>query len=80
MWCKWRVRKYYVLTLVAALLYIHSFRNYFLRSRVVTGSWDTTVNTTEEVLFFGSFILLGEDRKQTNCVIEMVAVKKIKAG
>lgn len=74
------VRKYCVLTVVAAFLYINSFRKYLLRSHAMTGSWETAVNKTDEVLLLRSFILVGEDRKQINCVVETVAMGKIKAG
>lgn len=46
----------------------------------MTGSWETAVNKTDEVLLLRSFILVGEDRKQINCVVETVAMGKIKAG
>ena len=35
----------------------------------MTGSWDTTVYKTNEVLLFVSFILAEEERKQINCVM-----------
>lgn len=46
----------------------------------MTGSWDTAVNKTDDILLFRTFILVGEDEKQTNCVMEIVAMEKIKAG
>lgn len=38
------------------------------------------MNKTDEFLLFRSSILVGEDRKQINCVVETVAMGKAKAG